>query len=132
LTREPLVSKEQLLSHANFASRANQALPLVWVLRHLSRKQYFDPALEKVLGCWVARAHGLGLSPASGTVEACRKDPCVIEYHEVICPKQIGKVTKPVIVKRTRMTVYPQQPGRSPVSKGVLGDQFRGKVIIKF
>jgi len=98
----------------------------------LSRKQYFDPTLEKVVGCRVARAHGLGVSSAPRTVEARRKDPRVIEYHEIIRPKHIGKVTKPVIVKRTRVTVYPQQPGRSPISKGLLGDQFRGKAIIKF
>jgi hypothetical protein len=98
----------------------------------LSREQDFDPALEKVVGRWVAQAHGLGLSPASRTVEARRKDPRVIEYHEITRPKQIGKVTKPVIVKRTRVTVYPQQPGRSPIGKGILGDQFRRKVIIKF
>jgi len=132
MTREQLVSKEQLLSHANFASRANQALPLVWILRHLPREQYLDPALEKVVGGWVARAYGLGLCPASGTVEARRKDPRVIEYYEITCPKEIGKVTKPVIVKPTRITVYPEQPGRSPISKGLLGDQFRGKAIIKF
>jgi hypothetical protein len=98
----------------------------------LLREQHLDPALEKVVGCRVARAQGLGLSPASGTVEACRKDPGVIEYHEIIRPKEIGKVTKPVIAKRPRVMVYLEQPGSGPVSKGLLGDQFRRKVIIKF
>jgi hypothetical protein len=28
--------------------------------------------------------------------------------------------------------VYLEQPGSGPVSKGLLGDQFRRKVIIKF
>jgi hypothetical protein len=74
----------------------------------------------------------MGLSPASGTVEARRKDPRVIEYHEIICPKQIGKVTKPFVMKGSRATAYLEQAGRSPVSKWFLGDQFRGKVIIKF
>jgi len=91
--------KEKALAHPNFAAGADQALPFIWFQRYLPGEQHLDLALEEVTGGWIPRAHGLRFGSASPGIEACRKDPRVIEYNQVIRPEQIGKVTKPAILQ---------------------------------
>src|ERR1700674_81606 len=102
------VSKEQPLSHSNFAPWADQALPFVWFLRYLPGEQYLDPTLEKVVGRRILRTHGLGLRAASPAVKACRKDPRVIKHNQVIRMEQVGEVAKPAVSKPSRGAAYLQ------------------------
>jgi hypothetical protein len=97
-----------MLFHANFAARTNQAFPFVWLLRDLAGKQDLDSSLEKLPRRRVLRAYRLCPNPTSGTVKSGRKDPCIVEYNQVIRAQEIGKVTKPAILKHTRGTVYPE------------------------
>jgi hypothetical protein len=96
-----LISKPKVLSHVNLAPGADQALPFIRFLRDLPGEQYLDPALEKVAGCRVVRAHRLRFGPASAAVKAGWKDSRVIEHNQVIRPEEIGKVTKHAILQRS-------------------------------
>ena len=126
------VSEKQLFSHTNLAPWPDQALPFVGILRYLPGEQYLDPALEKVAGRRISRAHRLRFSPAPPAVEACRKDPCIIQDNQIVCPEQLRKVTKPAILKPSGGAVYSQQAGSSAVGEGLLSDELGRKPIIEF
>jgi hypothetical protein len=81
------LAKEQPFAHANLAARPDQALPFVRLWRYLPGEQYLDHTLEKVMCRRVLRAYGLGFSPASPAVEACRKDSGIIEDNQVVWPE---------------------------------------------
>src|SRR5580700_856806 len=72
--------KEQAFSYSDLAPGANQAFPLVRRLRYLPGEQNLNLALQEVAGGRVARAYRLRPGAASPAVEACGKDPRVIEH----------------------------------------------------
>jgi hypothetical protein len=100
------VAEEQAFSNSDFAAWTNQAFPLVRSLRHLPSEQDLNLALQEVAGGRVPRAYGLRPRAASAAVQACGKDPRVVEQKQVAGPEHFGKVTKSVVTKTSFKTVY--------------------------
>jgi hypothetical protein len=77
-------AEEQALSYSDLATWPNQAFPFVRNLRYLPRKQNLNLALQKIAGSRVLRAYRLRPAATSPAEQACRKDPRVIQYQEVV------------------------------------------------
>lgn len=97
-----VLPKKESLPDANLASWPNQALPLVRLDRNLPCEQDFNPSLEELLRRRIPRAHQLRLRSASRTVQTCRKDSGVVEYHQVVRPEEFWKSAKHAVAELSR------------------------------
>lgn len=93
-----LISQNQALADADFASGADQALPLIRILADLSRKQYLHFPMQEVTGGGIAWADGLRFRAATAAKKSSREYFRVVEDQEIVGTQKVGKIPKPAVM----------------------------------
>jgi len=70
------------------------------------------------------------IPPAPPTIQPRRKDPRIVEYHQIVRPQQFGKLTElPIAQGGTRL--HMQQSRSRPIRQRLLCNQFFRKFVVK-
>ncbi len=92
------IAEVELLTNADLAAGAHQALPFIRIVRDLAGQQNFDPATEKILCCGIVRAQGLGTLSATVAVETRREHPSIVQYQQIVRTQQAGEFSKAAVL----------------------------------
>ena len=79
----------------------------------------------------VVLADRLRARAAAPSEQPRRNDFGVVEHHEVPRLEQLGKLAEPMVLDRSARPIEHHHPRRVALGERPLGDQFRGKRIIK-
>ncbi len=126
-----LRAKEEMLSNSDFAAGADETLPFIWLRCDLAGEENLDASAEEFAGGWILRAEGLRVDPLAATVKPSRKDAGVVEDQEVGWAQKIRESTESQVLKSSICNRKTQKAGCGTIRKGNLGDQFRGKIVVK-
>jgi len=121
--------EEKMLPHANLPSGTHQAFPLVGIVADLAGQKNLNAPTEKIAGCRIVRAEGLGLKTSAPSIESRREYPRVIENNQIPRPQQPRKITKLAIFQGSSLLVKVQKPRPGAVGKRLLSDQFFRKFV---
>jgi hypothetical protein len=105
------VSEVKALTDSDFASGANQALPVVGMTGKLASKEDLDASAEKIAGGGILRADGLGMRTFASAIEASGQDPSVVEDNQVAGLKQRGEVAEEAVGKLAAFPLQMQHAG---------------------
>jgi hypothetical protein len=126
-----LLAEVQAFTDADLAAGTDQAFPVIWVGRDLSRQQNFNAAVQEVAGRRITRTDRLSAGALAASIEAGGKNASVIEDHQVTGPQEAREVAKLAIMPFAGTALHVQHPGRVAGSERFLGDQFVGKVEVE-
>jgi hypothetical protein len=94
-------------------------------------QQHFNATFQELSRGWVPGTEALCFLPASPAIKPGRKNPGIVEHYEVIGPEKVGKFAEKAVPEHSGAAVQVKQPGRGPVGKGFLGNQFGGKMVVE-
>jgi hypothetical protein len=126
-----LVAEEQVLADADFAAWADEALPFIRFFVELASEQDFDMSLHEAARGRIVGAKGLRFDSASAAIEAGRENTSVVEDDEIVRAKKLRKVAELAVFKPSGRSRQVKKPGGRTVWKGLLRDQFIGKIVIE-
>src|SRR5450631_1224824 len=127
--------KVEFFPNPNFSPGPHQALPLIWIVRHMARQQNFDPPMEKLSCRRILRAQWLGPLSAPVAVEAGWEHPCIVHDQQVVGPQQVGELAKAAILRTLRpidaQPVQVQKARSGAVRQWLLGNAFGRQIILE-
>jgi len=126
-----VLTEKKAFAHADFASGANQAFPIVWVSGKLACEQDLNAATQKVTCRWIARAHRLRASAFAAAIEPRRKDARVVKNDEVSGTQQIGKIAEEAIRVLAAGSLKMQHTGAVAGGERFLGNEFFGEMKVE-
>jgi len=120
-----------MLSHANLASGAYQAFPVVRLCRKLAGEEDFDSSLEKVAGRGISATDGLGPGAAPPAVETGGEHTRVVEHNQVIWAENTWKITECTVEPLAGAAVEVEHTGGCTVGEGFLGNAVGGEIEVE-
>ena len=97
----------EVFSHADFAARTHQAIPLVRLGADLPGKKNLHPPLQEIAGAGLFGLRGWARLPPAPPIESRRKYSGVVENEQIVRAKKLGKVPE------SRVATLPGPPVQS-------------------
>ena len=83
-----------MLAYADFASRADEAFPIVGTGRKLTREKNLDAPLQEITSGRILPADGLSACTFAAAIKPGGKHAGVVKYDKVARLKQVGQVAE--------------------------------------
>jgi hypothetical protein len=130
------IAEAKFFTDADLAAGPHETFPLISIIRPLACQQNFYSPAEKISGCWILRAWGLGLFSASVAVEPGREHARIVQDQQVAGLQQVGEFAKrPILPALTlptaRMPSQMQQARTGAVRQRLLRNAFRRQIIME-
>jgi hypothetical protein len=126
-----VLSKKEVLAHADFSAWANQAVPLVRILVELARKQDLHSAVEKIARGRIPGAQGLSFRAGPPSVKTGGKYAGIVEHHKVIGTQQVREIPKNSIFEPWVFALEVEHARLSAVGERFLRNLRVGQVVMK-
>ena len=105
----------QFFANTDFSSRADEAVPFVWVFADLVGEEDFNASAKKLSRGGVLWAEGLGSFATAAAVEASWEYAGIVEDQEIVGAQEVGEIAKRAILPGFVFAKQMQEAGRSAV-----------------